>query len=65
MRSVLISSTLQKKRLTKQNLKELQDFSDLSLFQPDCVLEWILGTPTMTDSNAVGPVAKKRKLDQA
>ncbi|MCJ1345292.1 hypothetical protein MMC31_003498 [Peltigera leucophlebia] len=62
MRSDVISGTLQRKKLSKQNLKSLQDFLNSSLSQPDIVLEWISRTPTMTDSDPVGPVAKKKKL---
>ncbi len=52
-----MSDALQWKKLSKQNLEDLQDHIS-SLPQPDRVLL----TPTMTSSDDVGPVAKRTRL---
>lgn len=60
MRSVLISNILLRKKLSKENLKDLQEFFIWSLHQPDSMLEWIsrdFSLPTMTNSDAMDPIA--------
>ncbi len=60
-RSVPISDALQSKKLSKQNLEDLQDHIS-SLPQQDSVLEWISLSSTITNSGGVGPVAKGKRL---
>lgn len=59
---VLTSDNLKRKKLSKHNLNDLQDFLDSSLLQPDIVLKWISRTHTTSNTDDVSPVSKKRNL---
>ena len=58
-----MSNTLQRKKLSRQNLEAFQDYLT-SLSHPDTVLEWISLASTMTGSDSAGAVSKKRKAVQ-
>ena len=57
------SEALLRKRLSKHNLDDLQDYIT-SLPLPDSVLEWLSLTPTITGSDDLVPETKKKKLPQ-